>query len=269
MVKKHFLNRIHHIISEHPRFEIDDFEIFLDVQDSVGHSQIVKYLNRYQERTPEFPLYIIDELKTIYSREFPSGTKHAFGILLLQYRGQSNCLLYGYLLNGPRFHGKYSPGEYFEVYRISTDSLNRFFDEFKQWLSYIWREISYTPAARITLENEASIAKLLEQIETLPDKPFVQEEIDKIKQGFDRLEQEMRERFKTQSSDQTRMQEKIDMLHMDIDTLKTTVETLTQPKWARMLAVRWAKWMNDPDAKKLLPDGGGDVVSGLLGDGGE
>ena len=81
-----------------------------------------------------------------------------------------------------------------------------------------------------------------ERLETLPDEPISQADIETYKEDLEKLKTELFDRLEKEFGDTEQLKTKVDDLTQDIDFLKATLNSMTKRKWGELLFSRLHKW---------------------------
>lgn len=148
---------------------------------------------------------------------------------------------------------------------IKFDNFNEFYSGIKQWIERVRDDLSSIPFQRELDKQNKEIENLKEKISDISDEPFTDEEIDKIKEGLNSLEDDFKKRIKDDIQDKTKLKDEIDFLHAEIQALKDLLASLNKPNWYHVASAKIVNWMNNPSNIKLLK-GGTKIISNLITD---
>ncbi|MFA6249477.1 MAG: hypothetical protein WC615_21240, partial [Mucilaginibacter sp.] len=153
------------------------------------------------------------------------------------------------------FSGKVSPGPlaYEETFSFKGEGV--LFDKIDIWLNSIWEEISSSPIVKQVENQQTKIDEILENFDSLDDKFFTLQEAEDLKTRLDELEETLKELIINHVHYKENKEEELSRLHLDIDTLKQTVNSFNKKGWVKSFVGKMFKWTSDEENKKLLQGG--------------
>lgn len=140
------------------------------------------------------------------------------------------------------FHVTVQPGHESIEESLSTKSRSGLTSELREWLDRLYEDIVSLPIVRQLQEHARTIDQLKERLETLPDEPISQTDIETYREDLEKLKAELFERLEKEVGDTEQLKTKVDDLTRDIDFLKATLNSMTKRKWGELLFSRLHKW---------------------------
>ena len=125
---------------------------------------------------------------------------------------------------------------------LSTKSRSELTSELREWLGRLYDDVVSLPIVRQFQEHARTIDQLKERLETLPDEPISQADIETCREDLEKLKTEIFKRLEKEVDDTKQLQTKVDDLTQDIDFLKATLNSMTKRKWSELLFSRLHKW---------------------------
>lgn len=156
-----------------------------------------------------------------------------------------------------------SPGEINEKETNSVDSKYGLSRSVGEWLVRMREELLAIPVYRQVNEQRRNLEETLKRLQDVEEVAFSREEADEIKAELDKLKEQMIEHIKSNAEGRAEQNQKIQAITNDVDALKSSVDVLSKPNWARAAITRFYKWAKDPDNRGLIKDGV-EVTSKLL-----
>lgn len=123
------------------------------------------------------------------------------------------------------------------------------------WVGRLKEELLAIPVYRQVDEQRQSLEEMLKRLQDVEDVSFTREEAEELKAELDKLREQMIEHIKASAENQATQNQKIQSVTNDVDALKSSVDALSKPNWARAALSRFYKWGKDPENRKLIKDG--------------
>ena len=142
----------------------------------------------------------------------------------------------------PMFSVTVRPGQESIEESLSTKSRSGLTYELREWVSHLYEDVVSLPIVRQLQEHARTIDQLKERLETLPDEPISQADIETYREDLEKLKTELFERLEKEVDDTKQLKTKVDDLTRDIDFLKATLNSMTKRKWGELLFSRIHKW---------------------------
>jgi len=153
------------------------------------------------------------------------------------------------------FTGSVCPGPVAIEESFSFKGEDTVFTKISLWLNCIWEEISANPIVKQIENQQNQINEIFERFESIKDDYFTIDEAKELKKKLDDLENTLKSQLQQQIKDKKGLEEEINKLHLDIDTLKTTIASFDKKGWLKSLSVKVFKWSTNANHAKLIKGG--------------
>lgn len=236
MIRNHFLQRLSEKLGSRSFFSPEDFEIANE--GGQGRDTLSKLTIRYR----------FDE---------------RFRFVAVVHSAKGDPDNYSSRIPVNKIQCTFSPGGITSQDMAWVTGDNELLSLIEEWLTLCHQDLSSTPIVRELATQREAIETLLEQAREVPDIYFSKEEAADLVNKLNDLEEQLKSAIAAREDDRAVMQQEVDALHQEFETLRSQVSVLTKRGWVGSAMVRVAKWAADPENGKLLK-GGVDVVKGLL-----
>ena len=125
---------------------------------------------------------------------------------------------------------------------LSARSRHELTSELREWLERLYEDMVSLPIVRQFQEHACAIDQLKERLETMPDEPISQADIETCREDLEKLKTEIFGRLEKEFGDTEQLKTKVDDLTRDIEFLKATLNSMTKRKWGELLFSRLNKW---------------------------
>ncbi len=129
------------------------------------------------------------------------------------------------------------------------------FENINTWLNCIWEELSANPVVKQVENQQQQIDEIFAKFETIKDGYFTVDEAVKLTIRLDELEETLKSQIHQTNEDKKAYEQEVGRLHMDIDTLKQTINSFNKKGWLKSFTSKVFKWTKDSENRKLLLDG--------------
>jgi hypothetical protein len=129
------------------------------------------------------------------------------------------------------------------------------FERISIWLTCIWEELSSNPIIKKVEAQQQQIDEIFEKFETIQDEYFTEEEAIELRKRLDDLEETLKGQIKQTQEDKKIFEQEVEKLHIDIDTLKQTIQSFKKKGWLMSFTTKVFKWAKDSENRKMLKDG--------------
>jgi len=153
------------------------------------------------------------------------------------------------------FSGVVCPGPLSYEENFSFKGETGVFERITTWLNCIWEELSSNPIVKKVENQQQQIDELFEKFENIKDDFFSDEEAKDLRTRLDELEETLKSQILKSNEDKKELELEVSKLHIDIDTLKQTVQSFKKKGWLKSFTNKVFKWTKDSDNRKMLKDG--------------
>jgi len=225
MIRDKFLRDINSTIDKHQRFESSDFKV-----DTVS-----------DQRNNNITLTIKYSIEPKYKIVFKIPNS-----ITTDKDGYSSYYI---------FSGNVCPGPLAYEETFSFKGETGIYERITVWLNCIWEELSSNPIVKQVENQQHQIDEIFEKFENIKDDFFTVEEAVDIKNRLTELEETLKSHIVKNGEDKKLYEQEIANLHLDIDTLKQTVQSFKKKGWLKSFTSKVFKWTKDSENRKLLTDG--------------
>ncbi len=235
MIRKKTLSDIRDVLDSHARFTVTDFSI----EQKGNKALLIKY--NYDDAF-FFDVEIPNETSSIPSENTFSRPQDDY-----------------------KFRAKISPGKISTIENLDFYSEYIFHQKISFWLDCLWEELLEIPVQRQFKEQEKIIEEIKEKLKDVPDEFFSYEDGNELKIKIDKLEAKFNQKFEAEIKDKEKLQKKINDLHKEFETLKSTIFSVKKKSWFTSFATKTFVWFTKEENRKFLKDAK-DYIQPLLPD---
>lgn len=235
MLNNRFMHQIYALFDKHSFFEVGDFNFVNEIiRDDEGDHATVDYIHLRITYNSDAQFYF-------------DGNIH---------EGEHSLEMFG----------SFCPGEVLNRDNFNVNGTQEILMQIDKWLKQMHEEILALPVIRQLAEQQEEINKVVSSLNSLPDEYFTRHEAELIKTKLEELEQRFINHHKVAETKDIQLQDHLQQIHNNIETLKATVTTLKKNGWVKSAMVRTQIWLQNPANRSLLKSGA-EFVKGLLTDG--
>lgn len=234
MVNKSFIFKLREIINESKYFSNNDFTFFEEYSN-------LKILYAYDE-TYFFELRIPNEMSILTRTEKETNT---FGLI-----GKIKDIEY----NTYEFSGRVNPGSISENEHFKFEGDSKIKQYLIAWINNLWNELTIKPEFRKLNELEIELEKINAKFENISDDYFTIDEVDKLNEKLESLEQQFEEKLEQEIKDKEKLNSILEELHNEIQKLKGQTKVLNKKNWFKSLSGKIFTWVSKEENRKFLKD---------------
>lgn len=194
-------------------------------------------------------------------------------LLTIQYSYLPEYKLRGYIdTSGDSYRVEFTPGAVTTTEKRNNLKRNNFLAVIDTWLYNITNELEANPYARELNRQKEILKEFNSRINDLEnqDDPFTQKERDDVEDRLDKLEKMFSEKLESDSQSESDLNEELQKLHQEIETLKLHLNAFTKKNWYLSFTTRLYRWYTDNPiivrqlaglSKELLPNEVQDVIT--------
>ncbi|MBL1280020.1 MAG: hypothetical protein COA33_007105 [Fluviicola sp.] len=242
MVREKFIRLLNDTIDKNPKFSFADFTIEQKKTSKSRVQTIVRIQYNYNERY--FLIINIPDERSSFKKNDYSDEK------TLDY--QIEC--------------EYSPGDIEINENIYVRGTEGILEHLSYWLEIVWDELMAIPVNREFKNLKSTIDDLIGQMNNVPNEDFSTEERKDFEGKLNDLEKKFKKNLELQELEKSELENKLDILHSEIDGLKQTLKVLNKKNWFRSFGGKILSWGAKPENQKMISDGA-KIVKGFIGNG--
>lgn len=227
MIREKFLKDISTTINNHKRFESYDFDITPYSQNKSGPTKLkITY-----KMSPKYQIEIvIPNTKTKVQGAYVESDEYVFKC--------DKC-----------------PGKVAYQESINCNGEEDLHKNLKIWLDCIWDELVSNPILKSIKSQEEKVEELFKKFDLIDDEPFNSQEVEELRKKLDDLESMLKTEIESSKKNKEELENEIDNLHSDIETLKVTINSFTRKGWIKSFTTKIFKWTSNSENRKMLKDG--------------
>ena len=242
MVREKFIRLINDTIDENPKFSFADFTVEQKKTTIRGVQTIVKVQYNYNDN---YYLNInIPTSRTSFKKNDYSDEK------VIDY--EIEC--------------EYSPGDIELNEKTNVRGTNGVLKHLSYWLNIVWDELMAIPVNREFNELKTSVDQLFGKMKNVSNEAFTKDERAEFEDKLDKLEKRFVDNLKSQELEKNELEEKLETLHSEIDSLKETLKVFNKKNWFKSFGAKILSWGAKPENQTMISNGA-KIVKGFLNNG--
>lgn len=232
MIRQKFLRTINECIENTKQFSVSDFSIQNKKSSIRGVDVIleIKYLHHddYYMR-----FYIPDSRSLITQKDYLNQeTKISEYVIECE-----SC-----------------PGELKLIEKIHITGVDSIIKNLQNWLDIMWDEMMSIPINNKINKLKEKVDCLFEKVNDIPDEYFSDKEKKEFEDKLITLEKRFQENLGKQDLEKADLENKLEALHKEIESLKDTLSVLKKQSWIKSLAGKVITWSSKPENQKMIVD---------------
>jgi len=152
------------------------------------------------------------------------------------------------------FSGTLSPGNVAMSENFEIEGVSNLMNLIQKWLTNLWSELATHHHVKKALEALEEIEKLKSKFDIISEESFSNEEISKLIQRLDTLEQDFKSKLEKEQIDKEILAQSINNLHSEIEKLKAQTKILNKRNWFKSYASKMFLWISKEENRKFLAD---------------
>jgi len=152
------------------------------------------------------------------------------------------------------FTGNVCPGPLAYTEEFTFKYQADIFKQISKWLGCIWEELSMSPIVKQIDNQQQQLDEIFSKFEDIPNEYFTVDESLDLKNRLDELEKTLLNHIENSGKDKAKLEEEVSKLHLDIDTLKHTIDSFNKQGWFRSFASKIFKWTSKADNRQVIGD---------------
>ncbi|MGH1337447.1 MAG: hypothetical protein ACRBFS_15090 [Aureispira sp.] len=161
---------------------------------------------------------------------------------------------------------EYCPGKIELNETVIVDGTRGVLDHIDQWLDMVWEELLAIPVNRQLNELKSSVNELFSKVKEISDDNFTVEERKTYEERLSKLEEKFTANLEAQKLDKEELNEKLNDLHKEINSLKTKLSLFNKKNWFKSFGAKVLSWGAKPENQKMISNGA-KIVQGFIGEG--
>lgn len=174
-----------------------------------------------------------------------SNSYSSYVTLSIKYKYQPRFVFSGTIYtSGEKYTAEIIPGAVIKKEKKTDLDHHEFLEVIDDWLHNISHEMKFSPLARKFDEHEKFMQDIAERIEAIEDKDelFTASEGAEFIQRLDMLEKAFSDKLQSEVEDAKKLQDELNKLHNEINTLKIQLDALTKKNWYLSFSTRLYLW---------------------------
>lgn len=244
MIKNTIIIEIKNILDQNPYLSSTDFEI-------QRGTKSLKIIYQY-DQSYYFEVSVPDSISKLTRTEKETSVRFTTTYKDIEYQAYE-------------FSGSLRPGKISEVEKIDLEGKPILLAAISEWQYSLWAELTLKPELRRVNQLEEEIQKFKEKYESISEDYFSPEEIITLDQRLSDLEKEFREKLETEIEDKTKLEKRIDELHLELQKLKSQSAILNKKNWFVSFGSKMMTWLSKEENRKMLKDAK-ELIDGFIPD---